>query len=348
MAEEEAGGRGISETFKHKLGPLPVGVWVIAAVVVWYVVSRRKSSSAGGQQTDPAGNTGTIDPKTGYVYGTSQDQSALGAQDSGNLGTSSGSGSTVAGQYTTNADWARAAINLLVGQGIDPTEANTAIEQYIGSQQLSPQQQADVNLAIQSLGAPPDPPQPGGNPTPIVTPPSPGPVYATNPPTGLMVSGTTTSTVSATWNRSTNATGYTMTVTASGQPTASTTVTGTDAGGTVSGLAPQTDYQLQVQATPARPGDGYASTGFTTAAQSASPAPEPAPAPAPAPAPVPAPPRTTTVTVAKFGNPAPWNSTMWGIANHFGISLSKLEAANPQVTNPNLIYPGQQITVPLS
>lgn len=60
-------------------------------------------------------------------------------------------------------------------------------------------------------------------------------------------------------------------------------------------------------------------------------------------------PRTTTVTVVPFGNPAPWNSTMWGIANHFGIPLSKLEAANPSVTPPNyVIHPGQTITVPLS
>lgn len=60
-------------------------------------------------------------------------------------------------------------------------------------------------------------------------------------------------------------------------------------------------------------------------------------------------PTTTTVTVVPFGNPAPWNSTMWGIANHFGISLAKLEAANPSVTPPQfIIHPGQKITVPLS
>lgn len=259
-----AGGRGLVETLKHKVGPLPVGVWVAAFVVIYLVVRGRKSSSgAGGQQTDPAGNVGAIDPKTGYVYGTSQDQAALSGQSSGGGGSGSGSGSTVAGQYTTNAEWARAAINLLVGAGIDPTEANSAIEQYISSQQLTPQQHADVNFAIQALGAPPDPPQPGSGGQ-VVKPPSPTKVYATNPPTGLAVTGVTASAIGLKWNRSTNATGYTITATGGNQPTASTTVSGTDASGTVSGLAPNVLYTVKVQAQPARPGDGFASLTVTT------------------------------------------------------------------------------------
>ncbi|HZV02796.1 MAG TPA: GH25 family lysozyme [Planctomycetota bacterium] len=38
--------------------------------------------------------------------------------------------------------------------------------------------------------------------------------------------------------------------------------------------------------------------------------------------------------------------TLSGIAARFGVSLNALEAANPQITNPNLIYPGQVITIP--
>jgi len=77
------------------------------------------------------------------------------------------------------------------------------------------------------------------------------------------------------------------------------------------------------------------------------------PPPVPVPSPTPPPPvvggRTTKVTVVPFGNPAPWNSTMWGIADHYGISLQSLEAANPNVKGPSyIIHPGQQITVPLS
>lgn len=38
--------------------------------------------------------------------------------------------------------------------------------------------------------------------------------------------------------------------------------------------------------------------------------------------------------------------TMFLIARRFGVSLDALIAANPQIPNPSLIFPGQQICVP--
>ncbi|MDD2409558.1 MAG: SafA/ExsA family spore coat assembly protein [Bacilli bacterium] len=38
--------------------------------------------------------------------------------------------------------------------------------------------------------------------------------------------------------------------------------------------------------------------------------------------------------------------TMWQIATKYGIELNKLLLANPQITNPTLIYPGQIINIP--
>ena len=38
--------------------------------------------------------------------------------------------------------------------------------------------------------------------------------------------------------------------------------------------------------------------------------------------------------------------TLSGIAAQSGVSLSSLEAANPQISNPNMIYAGQQLNVP--
>jgi len=38
--------------------------------------------------------------------------------------------------------------------------------------------------------------------------------------------------------------------------------------------------------------------------------------------------------------------TMWGIANKFEIKISDLMAANPQITNSNLIFSGQIINIP--
>lgn len=39
---------------------------------------------------------------------------------------------------------------------------------------------------------------------------------------------------------------------------------------------------------------------------------------------------------------------MSGIAQKFGVSFGALEAANPQIHDPNLIYPGQVLTIPAS
>lgn len=59
-----------------------------------------------------------------------------------------------------------------------------------------------------------------------------------------------------------------------------------------------------------------------------------------------------TVTVQKWpgtsdasGN-AEWDTTLWGIANHFGQSVGDLATLNG-IQNPDLIYPGQQIKVPV-
>jgi spore coat assembly protein SafA len=38
--------------------------------------------------------------------------------------------------------------------------------------------------------------------------------------------------------------------------------------------------------------------------------------------------------------------TLFLIAQRFGISLDSIIAANPQIANPNNIFPGQQICVP--
>lgn len=38
--------------------------------------------------------------------------------------------------------------------------------------------------------------------------------------------------------------------------------------------------------------------------------------------------------------------SMWKIAVKYEIGISEIISANPQISNPDLIYPGQQITVP--
>lgn len=231
----EAAAKGGLGFLKTKAGPLPLGVWLVAAVGIYLYFQRQQKKTAGaGQQTDPAGNVGTINPATGYVAGSQQDQAAMAAN-----GASSDIGGGTAGQsgtpgrqtYTDNNAWGSAAINYLVGLGVDATTANQAIELYLSSQPLTTSQQGDVNLSIQALGPPPTLPGPiAGNPPPVVKPPGtgggtpvggnkPGPPPPVRPPsptggktvpppTGLTVSGKSGHSLRVKWNRVTGATGY--------------------------------------------------------------------------------------------------------------------------------------------
>ncbi|GAT25865.1 chitinase [Aspergillus luchuensis] len=40
--------------------------------------------------------------------------------------------------------------------------------------------------------------------------------------------------------------------------------------------------------------------------------------------------------------------SLWKISQDHGVTLDALRAANPQITNPDLIYPGQQLNIPAS
>lgn len=74
------------------------------------------------------------------------------------------------------------------------------------------------------------------------------------------------------------------------------------------------------------------STSTPIATPTATPKPIPSPSATPKPTPPPVIPDTYTVVSG---------DTLSSIARKFGLSLSTLEALNPQISNPNLIYPGQ-------
>jgi hypothetical protein len=229
-----------------KVGPLPVGVWLLMAAAVLLYLERKKAAAssasattAANQQTDPAGNVGSIDPATGYVYGTPEDLAALAANNAGSSSSTTGSASGSTGGAQTYADnnaWGIAAINFLVADGIDATTANQAVEQYLASQPLTTAQQADINLVLASpIGPPPSLPGPvATNPGSVTTPPGVAPPTTTPPaktttpppaktpakapttsrgvtaavPTGLVVNSKSTTSLQVKWNKSANATGY--------------------------------------------------------------------------------------------------------------------------------------------
>jgi hypothetical protein len=118
MAEAPAGtkGKGL-EFLKQKVGPLPLGVWLLGGLGAWYYFQRQQAASStsatpAGTATDPAGNTGIIDPLTGYVYDSPQDiaalqqqaadQAALSGATSGTAGGTSGGGTSGGGATDTS------------------------------------------------------------------------------------------------------------------------------------------------------------------------------------------------------------------------------------------------------
>lgn len=162
----------------RKIGPLPMWAWLAIGIglYLWYQHQHAAAAAATAtnQQTDPAGNVGSIDPATGYVYGTPEDLAALAADNpgTGDSGSAGQGGTPGAQTYADNNAWGIAAINYLAALGVDASTANQAIELYLSSQPLTSAQQADVNLAIGALGPPPSLPGPtSGNPPPVTNPP---------------------------------------------------------------------------------------------------------------------------------------------------------------------------------
>ena len=119
----------------HKIGPLPVWMWGAAIVGIYYWYTHY---GPGATATAATGTTTTV--------------------QSGNQ-----SGSTpyyTGSQYKTNAEWEAAAINYLVGESVPPDQASAAIWNYLNGKALNTQEQKDVNLAIEGIGAPPKIPAP--------------------------------------------------------------------------------------------------------------------------------------------------------------------------------------------
>ena len=111
MAETAAAGKGLGATLGKKVGPFPLGVWAAGGIgAIWYFRKQQAKSSANpaatqsqtGYGTDPAGNTGYIDPSSGYVYGSAEDIAALQSQglvgqnsyNTGGTGATSGTGAS--------------------------------------------------------------------------------------------------------------------------------------------------------------------------------------------------------------------------------------------------------------
>lgn len=111
MPDAAAPAKGIGATLAKKVGPFPLGVWAAAGVgAIWYMEKKKGAGSPGappvqGQGnygTDPAGNTGYINPATGFVEGSPSDVAALQAQQQALSSGSLGVGSAGGGGFTSS------------------------------------------------------------------------------------------------------------------------------------------------------------------------------------------------------------------------------------------------------
>ncbi len=55
---------------------------------------------------------------------------------------------------------------------------------------------------------------------------------------------------------------------------------------------------------------------------------------------------STSAFAASLTHTVVKGDTMWKLAVKYQVGTSEIIAANPQISNPNLIYPGQRLTIP--
>lgn len=142
-------------------------VGVLAAVAVY--IQRKRSAGSAPDTTGlapdlsntSANGPGTIDPATGFQYGSQEDSNALGSQANysypalSDFGTTlSGVGTTVG--FSTNGQWAQAAEDYMANTiGLSPTDVAAALGKYITGQQVTASQQLIVQQAQSFEGNPP-------------------------------------------------------------------------------------------------------------------------------------------------------------------------------------------------
>ncbi len=238
----------------------------------------------------------------------------------------------VPAQPTTNIEWT----NLVVERFsyLEEDYILGVLSKYLQKQKLSADEAAFIRKVWTAVGKPPEGPSnfyltsDGSSPGSTTTP---------NAPTGLKVTATTTNSVSIDWSDVSGADGYE--VYRSGSKVADTT----GSSYTSTGLKANTKYSFYVKTKDNSKTSANSSsvTGQTKATTTTPPK-----------KPVPSKPTYVTVTVKKYtSNNPPWESTISGIAAHYGKSWStvwndsKNAGLRKSRKDPKLIRPGDKVYV---
>jgi hypothetical protein len=234
------------------------GAVILVGGIAWY--RSRNAASSGPSSSSPAAGSGsadqsgTIDPATGYAYGSPEDQAALAAQANGNYGGYgggySGSSGSYPGSYTTNAQWAQAAEDYLVNTvGGEANTVGNAIGKYITGQPVTSDQVTVIEEAIAFAGYPPVNGPSGYPPSyrTASTPPSGGSGSGSTKltaPTGVHATQVGKTVVALAWSRVSSAQSYVVYEHGFGSPVSESH--GPTA--TVHNLRPGTSYSFTVHA----------------------------------------------------------------------------------------------------
>jgi nucleoid-associated protein YgaU len=165
--------------FGKTYGPLPMGAWVVlvgGGLGIALYSSRSKKPTIAVEDTSGVPGVGT-------------GAQSLWVQNA----PPAGSDSVADDKFTTNEEWARAAVNYLIAQGYDASLADTAVRKYLQSKPLSLSEKALLTVALAKYGALPillpDPPDLPQIPQPPAAPqpPAPPPGQQPNPTTGRWI-----------------------------------------------------------------------------------------------------------------------------------------------------------------
>ena len=139
----------IPESFKGKLGPLPVWAWgaIIGVIVIAYVWFSGRTDESPDAETETAA---TPTPTIGL--GDAIDGAFLPGTANGGGGGATGIAETVG----TGTGWVVPGDVALIGKGTAPLTAQAAISKYLDETTLTAAEGALVNTAIGLVGQPPE------------------------------------------------------------------------------------------------------------------------------------------------------------------------------------------------
>lgn len=194
----EHAGTGVKGVLGKKLGPLPVGGWVLAVAggvgVALYFRNRSAGNAANLPDITATDATGATDGFTPQDPGGTQQGVGNGGSytytDTANHGAGNGNASThhgdayLARHATTNAAWESHSIDAMHARGFGRPAVRESLDAYLAAHRLTAGQEVRLSATLAICGPPPHPPKhiagpgtpkatstPAGHATPPRTPP---------------------------------------------------------------------------------------------------------------------------------------------------------------------------------